>query len=155
MFNFVLMENLNFKNYHLKIKIKENKQYVFDEVRKKNILLTPEEWVRQNCIQYLIREKKYPKSLISVEKKLSINTLTKRYDIIIFNSSGEIYLLVECKSPKVKISQKTFDQLSRYNLAFKSRYVMITNGLTHYFCEVDYVNKKYSFLKELPTYNIQ
>tara|TARA_Y100001958_G_C21041366_1_gene410836 strand:- start:225 stop:674 length:450 start_codon:yes stop_codon:yes gene_type:complete len=149
------MENLNFKNYHLKTKIKENKQYVFDEVRKKYIILTPEEWVRQNCIQFLIHEKKYPKSLISVEKKLSINTLTKRYDIIIFNSSGEIYLLVECKSPKVKISQKTFDQLARYNLAFKSRYVMITNGLTHYFCEVDYVNKKYSFLKEVPSYKIQ
>ena len=149
------MENLNFKNYHLKTKIKENKQYVFDEVRKKYIILTPEEWVRQNCIQFLIHEKKYPKSLISVEKKLSINTLTKRYDIIIFNSSGEIYLLVECKSPKVKISQKTFDQLSRYNLAFKSRYVMVTNGLTHYFCEVDYVNKKYSFLKEVPSYKIQ
>ena len=99
----------------------------------KNILLTPEEWVRQNCIQYLIREKKYPKSLISVEKKLSINTLTKRYDIIIFNSSGEIYLLVECKSPKVKISQKTFDQLSRYNLVFKSRYVMVTNRINSLF----------------------
>ena len=83
------MENLNFKNYHLKIKNKENKQYVFDEIRKKNILLTPEEWVRQNCIQYLIREKKYPKSLISVEKKLSINTLTKRYDIVVFNSDGK------------------------------------------------------------------
>ena len=149
------MENLNFKNYHLKTKIKENKQYVFDEVRKKYIILTPEEWVRQNCIQFLIHEKKYPKSLISVEKKLSINTLTKRYDIIIFNSSGEIYLLVECKSPKVKISQKTFDQLARYNLVFKSQYVMITNGLTHYFCEVDYVNKKYYFLNELPTYKIQ
>ena len=85
------MENLNFKSYHLIIKNKENKQYVFDEVRKKNILLTPEEWVRQNCIQFLIHEKKYPKSLISVEKKISINSLTKRYDIVIFNSTGIIY----------------------------------------------------------------
>ena len=132
------MENLNFKNYHLLIKNTENKLYVFDEVRKKNILLTPEEWVRQNCIQFLIHEKKYPKSLISVEKKLSINSLTKRYDIVIFNSTGEINLLVECKSPKVKISQKTFDQIARYNLVVKSQYIMITNGLTHYFCETFY-----------------
>ena len=146
------MENLNFKNYHLLIKNTENKLYVFDEVRKKNIVLTPEEWVRQNCIQFLIHEKKYPKSLISVEKKLSINSLTKRYDIVIFNSTGEINLLVECKSPKVKISQKTFDQIARYNLVFKSQYIMITNGLTHYFCEVDFSNNKYSFLKELPNY---
>ena len=84
------MENLNFKNYQLLIKNTENKLYVFDEVRKKNILLTPEEWVRQNCIQFLIHEKKYPKSLISVEKKISVNSLTKRYDIVIFNSTGGI-----------------------------------------------------------------
>ena len=82
------MEKLKFKNYNLKIKNKENKQYVFDEIRKKYILLTPEEWVRQNCVQFLINEKKYPKSLISIEKKLSINSLTKRYDIVVFNSDG-------------------------------------------------------------------
>ena len=95
------MEKLNFKNYPLKIS--ENKQYVFDEIRKKRILLTPEEWVRQNCIQFLIKDKKYPKTLISVEKKISINSLTKRYDIVVYKSSGEIMILIECKSPKVKI----------------------------------------------------
>lgn len=152
MLKFVYMETLNFKSYNLIIKNNENKQYVFDEVRKKNVLLTPEEWVRQNCVQFLIHEKKYPKSLISIEKKLSINSLTKRYDIVIFNSSGEIILLVECKSPKIKISQKTFDQVAIYNLAFKSQYLMITNGLTHYFCTVDYSKNKYSFLEELPIY---
>jgi len=146
------MENLNFKSYQLKIKNNENKQYVFDEIRKKNILLTPEEWVRQNCIQFLINEKKYPKSLISVEKKISINSLTKRYDIVVFNKDGSIILIVECKSPKVKISQNTFDQISRYNLVFKSKFLMITNGLRHYFCKIDYVNNKCSFLKELPNY---
>ena len=152
MLKFVYMENLNFKSYQLKIKNNENKQYVFDEIRKKNVLLTPEEWVRQNCIQFLIHEKKYPKSLISVEKKISINSLTKRYDIVVFNSDGKIILLVECKSTKVKISQNTIDQISRYNLAFKSKYLMITNGLRHYFCEIDYVNNKFYFLEELPNY---
>ena len=152
MLKFVFMEALNFKDYKLKIKNNQNKQYVFDEIRKKNVLLTPEEWVRQNCVQFLIHEKKYPRSLISIEKKLSINTLTKRYDIIVFNPDGLILILVECKSPKVKISQKTFDQISKYNLFFKSQYLMITNGLNHFFCEVDYVNKKFLFLKKLPNY---
>jgi len=152
MLKFAYMEKLNFKSYPLIIKNNENKQYVFDEIRKKNILLTPEEWVRQNCVQFLIHEKKYPKSLISVEKKLSINSLTKRYDIVVFNSNGIIVLVVECKSPKVKITQKTFDQISSYNLAFKSRHLMITNGLRHYFCEVDYVKNKLFFLNELPNY---
>ena len=115
-------------------------------------MLTPEEWVRQNCVQFLINEKKYPKSLISIEKKLSINSLTKRYDIVVFNSDGYITIIVECKSPKVKISQKTFDQISIYNLAFQSKYFMITNGLSHYFCKVDLENQKYFFLKELPKY---
>ena len=91
---------------------------------------------------------------MKLEKKISINSLTKRYDIVVFNKDGIIVLLVECKSPKVKISQNTFDQISRYNLAFKSQYLMITNGLRHYFCEVDYKNNKYSFLKELPNYKI-
>ena len=152
MLKFVYMEKLKFKNYKLKIKNKENKLYVFDEIRKKNILLTPEEWVRQNCVKFLINEKKYPKSLISIEKKLSINSLTKRYDIVVFNSDGYVTIIVECKSPKVKISQKTFDQISIYNLAFQSKYFMITNGLSHYFCELDHSNNRLFFIKELPTY---
>ena len=152
MLKFTYMEKLNFKSYKLKIKNKENKLYVFDEIRKKNILLTPEEWVRQNCVKFLINEKKYPKSLISIEKKISINSLIKRYDIVVFNSDGQITIIVECKSPKVKISQKTFDQISIYNLAFKSKYFMITNGLSHYFCELDHSNNRLFFLKELPIY---
>ena len=152
MLKFVCMEKLNFKSYQIEIKNNENKQYVFDEIRKKNVLLTPEEWVRQNCVQFLIHEKKYPKSLISIEKKISINSLTKRYDIVVFGSDGMILLIVECKSPKIKISQRTFDQISRYNLVLKSQYLMLTNGLSHYFCKVDFENNKYSFLKKLPKY---
>ena len=152
MLKFVCMEKLNFKSYQIEIKNNENKQYVFDEIRKKNVLLTPEEWVRQNCVQFLIQEKKYPKSLISIEKKISINSLTKRYDIVVFGSDGMILLIVECKSPKIKISQRTFDQISRYNLVLKSQYLMLTNGLSHYFCKVDFENNKYSFLKKLPKY---
>ena len=148
------MEKINFKNYPLKIKISENKQYVFDEIRKKRVLLTPEEWVRQNCIQYLIKDKKYPTSLISVEKKISINSLTKRYDIVVYKSTGELIILVECKSPKVKIGQDTFDQISRYNLALRCKYLMVTNGLSNFFCKVDFEHKQVKFINDLPHFSI-
>ncbi len=154
MLKFVFMEKINFKNYPLKIKISENKQYVFDEIRKKRVLLTPEEWVRQNCIQYLIKDKKYPTSLISVEKKISINSLTKRYDIVVYKSTGELIILVECKSPKVKIGQDTFDQISRYNLALRCKYLMVTNGLSNFFCMVDFKHKQVKFINDLPHFSI-
>ena len=89
---------------------------IFDEIRKKFVVLTPEEWVRQHVVQYLLLEKKYPKSLINVEKLVKVNGLNKRYDIVVFQPNGEIFLLIECKAPEVSISQQTFDQIARYNL---------------------------------------
>jgi len=117
------------------------------------MVLQPEEWVRQHCIQYLIHEKKYPKSLINVEKELRVNDLKKRYDIVVFNSDGSIHLIVECKAPKITVNQTTFDQIARYNLALKANYLMITNGLNHYYCTMDFVNERYQFLKDIPDYN--
>ena len=116
------------------------------------MVLTPEEWVRQHTIQYLIQECKYPKSLINVEKQVKINGMNKRYDIVIFNSDGSIFLVVECKQPDVAISQNTFDQIARYNFTLKATYLMVTNGINHYFCQMDFENKKYIFLSELPQY---
>ena len=144
------MQELNFSDYIFRFKNSENKVAIFDEIRKKFIILTPEEWVRQHVVQFLIVEKKYPKSYINVEKILKINNLTKRYDVVVFNSDGSLFLLVECKSPDVKISQATFDQISRYNLALKATYLMVTNGLNHYYCEMDFENESYRFLQELP-----
>jgi hypothetical protein len=126
---------------------------IFDEIRKKFILLTPEEWVRQHVIQFLLQNKKYPKSLINVEKLIKINDLNKRYDGVVFQPNGEIFLLIECKAPEVPISQHTFDQIARYNLVLKAKYLMVTNGLNHYFCQMDFENEKYVFLKELPEYS--
>lgn len=146
------MQKLNFPPYHFKFKNSENKTLIFDEIRKKFLVLQPEEWVRQHCIKFLIQQKKYPKSLINVEKALKINTLTKRYDIVIFNPDGSILLIVECKSPKVKITQETFDQIARYNLTLKASYLMVSNGLNHYFCTIDSKNETYNFLKEIPSY---
>jgi len=147
------MQKLNFPVYFFRFKNSENKVSIFDEIRKKFILLTPEEWVRQHVVQFLLQDKKYPKSYINVEKLIKINNLSKRYDGVVFEPNGEIFLLIECKAPEVPISQQTFDQIARYNLVLKAKYLMVTNGLNHYFCQMDFENEKYVFLKELPEFN--
>lgn len=147
------MKPLHFPTYSFRFKNSENITYIFDEIRKKFIVLTPEEWVRQNTIQYLLVEKKYPKSHINVEKLVKVNDIKKRYDIVIFKPNGEIQVLIECKAPEIKISQDTFDQIAQYNLVLKADYLMVTNGLNHYFCQMDFDNEKYLFLKDLPTFN--
>jgi len=149
------MQKLNFPVYSFRFKNSENKVSIFDEIRKKFILLTPEEWVRQHVVQFLLQDKKYPKSYINVEKLIKINDLSKRYDGVVFQPNGEIFLLIECKAPEVSISQQTFDQIARYNLVLKAKYLMVTNGLNHYFCQMDFENEKYVFLRELPEYSNQ
>lgn len=147
------MQKLNFPTYSFRFKNSENKISIFDEIRKKFIILQPEEWVRQHCVQYLIQNKKYPKSLINVEKELKVNNLRKRYDIITYNTDGSIHLIVECKSPKITVNQNTFDQIARYNLTLNADYLMVTNGINHYYCKMDYEKKRYEFLKDIPHYN--
>ena len=146
------MKKLNFPVYSFRFKNSENKVAIFDEIRKKFILLTPEEWVRQHTVQFLLQDKKFPKSYINVEKLIKINDLSKRYDVVVFQPNGEIFLLIECKAPEVPISQNTFDQIARYNLVLKAKYLMVTNGLNHYFCQMDFENEKYIFLNELPVH---
>lgn len=147
------MQRLNFKEYTFRFKKIDGKLFIFDEIRKKFVVLQPEEWVRQHVVHFLIEEKKVPKSLINVEKEITINGLAKRYDIVVFSRNGNILLAVECKAPTIQISQVVFDQIARYNLMLKSEILMITNGLNHYFCQMDYQNGKYLFLKELPKYD--
>ncbi|MDO6743658.1 type I restriction enzyme HsdR N-terminal domain-containing protein [Tenacibaculum soleae] len=146
------MQKLNLPNYIFKLKSNENKTLIFDKWRKKYMVLTPEEWVRQHFVQYLIDEKKYPVSLIAIEKQLTINNLKKRTDIVIFSSDGMPDIIVECKAPKIKISQDTFDQIARYNLKLNANYLVVTNGLQHYFCKLDKENETYIFLKDIPNY---
>jgi hypothetical protein len=146
------MQKLHFPTYSFRFKNSENKVAIFDEIRKKFIILTPEEWVRQHIVQYLLQDKKYPKSYINVEKLIKINDLNKRYDIIVYQPNGEIYLLIECKAPEVTITQQTFDQIARYNLVLNAKYLMVSNGLNHYFCQMDFEKEKYVFLKELPEF---
>jgi len=148
------VQKLNFPTYPFRLKNSKNKRLIFDEIRKIFVILQDEEWVRQHCIQYLIQEKNYPKSLINVEKELRVNNLRKRYDIVVYNPDGGIHLIVECKAPKIKINQETFDQIARYNLALNATYLMITNGLNHYYCTMDFIEKRYVFLKDIPEYTI-
>ncbi len=143
------MEKLNFETYSFRLKKVDNKVFIFDEIRKKFVMLQPEEWVRQHVVRFLIEERNFPKSLINVEKELTINRLTKRYDVVVFSKSGEVFLVVECKAPTIPITQDVFDQVARYNLVLKSQFLMVTNGLQHYFCQMDYQNNKYVFLKDL------
>ena len=151
---FYHMYKLNFPLYQIPIKNKENKTLVFDSIRKKWLKLVPEEWVRLNCIEFLINEKKISRSLISVEKEFKLNNLKKRFDIVVFNKKGEIYLLVECKAPNIKISQSVFNQITKYNLVLKSKFLMISNGIDHYFFVMNFKSQKIQFLKELPSYDL-
>jgi hypothetical protein len=146
------MQQLNLPTYQFKIKSSENKQLIFDKIRKKYVVLTPEEWVRQNFVEYLMVDKKYPISLIAVEKQVVVNKLNKRFDILVFNKQGNHNIIVECKSPKIKITQDTFDQIARYNLQLNAHYLLVTNGLQHYYCMLDSEKEQYTFLEEIPDY---
>ena len=146
------MQELNFSKFPFRFKNSENKISIFDCIRKKFVILQPEEWVRQHCIQFLIQEKNYPISLINVEKELKVNKLSKRYDIVVFNPDGSIHLIVECKAPQIAINQEAFDQIARYNLVLNATYLMVTNGINHYYCQMDFKNECYQFLKDIPEY---
>jgi len=143
---------LNLPQYPFKITLKESRYFIFDEVRKKHLVLTPEEWVRQHFIQFLILEKKFPKSLIQIEGGLSLNRLQKRTDIVIFNALGERIMVIECKAPSVKISQATFDQAARYNSVHKTKWLVVTNGLVHCYATIDHEEERFVFIKDLPEY---
>jgi len=146
------MTNLNLPKYSFRIKNRENKLYIFDKIRKKDLLLTEEEWVRQNFVSYLHEDKKYPLSLIALEKQCKVNDLVKRTDILVFDKTGSPHIIVECKAPQIQISQDTFDQIARYNMKLNAAYLIVTNGLQHYFCQMDHKAMRYQFLKEIPDY---
>lgn len=147
------MQPLNFPKYDFRFKSSQNSALIFDMVRKKFVVLTPEEWVRQHTLMFLTIEKKYPLSHINVEKQIMYNGLRKRYDIVIFNPNGTIHLLVECKAPHVTISQTTFDQIAQYNFKLNASYLMVTNGLEHYMCQMNFQEEKYKFLREIPDFS--
>ncbi|MBI9054520.1 MAG: type I restriction enzyme HsdR N-terminal domain-containing protein [Bacteroidales bacterium] len=147
------MEKLNLPTYSFNIKLIEQRKYIFDFIRKKFVILTPEEWVRQNFLKYVVDEKKYPESLIAVEKEFKLNKLSKRSDAIVYNKLGNPVLIVECKAASVKIDQNVFDQIARYNMKLNVEFLVVTNGLEHYCCKINYKTQKYTFLKDIPEFN--
>jgi hypothetical protein len=144
------MLKLNFPDYTFRFKSSENISLIFDVIRKKFVVLTPEEWVRQHVVHFLISEKHFSSSLINVEKQLILNNTKKRYDIVVFNNDGSIYLIVECKAPNIAINQDAFDQIARYNLVTNAQYLMVTNGLENYYFRMDYESERYIFMEEIP-----
>ncbi|MEO6632127.1 MAG: type I restriction enzyme HsdR N-terminal domain-containing protein [Mucilaginibacter sp.] len=147
-----LLLPLNLPPYPFKITDANGQLTLFDVIRKRDIIITPEEWVRQHFVQYLINQKKYPKSLIKLEGGHKLHGMAKRTDIVVYNPSGEKILLVECKAPSVTIDQKTFDQVARYNMVHKVKLLAVTNGLQHYYCRIDFDKQGYKFIEDMPLY---
>lgn len=148
----IKMKTLNLPPYQFKLKQQGQRTQIFDSIRKKYVVLTPEEWVRQNFLQFLIREKNYPASLIAVEAGLKYNQLQKRMDVLVYDKQGTPHLMVECKAPEVKINQDVFDQIARYNMVFKVKYLVVTNGMHHFCCLMDYTNNAYQYLEQIPVF---
>ena len=144
------MEKLNLPKYKFNIKTKEQKKYIYDQIRKKFVLLTPEEWVRQNFVTYLIKEKEFSPNLMNLEMGFQLYQVKYRADIVAFDRQGNASLIVECKAPDIPIRQEHFDQITRYNYELKVSYLIVTNGKEHYCAFVDYAKKSYYFLKSIP-----
>jgi hypothetical protein len=146
------LKELNLPVYSFTIKGKEGSGMILDTLRKKYVRLTPEEWVRQNFIRYLIHEGKYPPGLIGVEVAFNLNNMKRRADILVHNRKGEPVMIIECKAPEVKIDDDIFDQIVSYNMKLKVPYLVVTNGIQHYACKIDHLHKKYDFLLVIPLY---
>ena len=146
------MPHLNLPKVALKTKSVEGTIQVFDVIRKKYFVLTPEEWVRQHFIHYLNNEKNYPMGLMGVEKMVKYNALKTRADIILYTTEGKAKMIVECKAANVKITQDTFNQIAKYNFKLKVPFLVVTNGIQHFCCRMDYENNSISFLEEVPTF---
>jgi len=130
------------------------KKEIFDSIRKRFVVLTPEEWVRQHFIQFLLNELHVPASLIGVETSLKYNGLSKRSDIVVYDRKGKPAMAIECKASTVKIDQKVFDQLARYNMVLNVSYLVVTNGMVHYCCQINKLDGSYSFLQEIPPFEM-
>jgi len=146
------LKQLNLPQYSFKISGKENSEMIFDPLRRKYVKFTPEEWVRQNFVQYLIQEGKYPSGLIGIEVMFSLNKLKRRVDILVHNRTGEPVMIVECKAPDIRIDDKVFDQIVCYNMGLKVPYIIVTNGIDHYACKIYFQENRYEFLLVIPLY---
>ncbi|MDD3308774.1 MAG: type I restriction enzyme HsdR N-terminal domain-containing protein [Dysgonamonadaceae bacterium] len=148
------MYDLNLPSFDAKIRKNKDNFEVFDLLRKKYVALTPEEWVRQNFVNYLISEKKYPASLMVNEANISLNNLNRRCDTVVYNKKLQPKVIIEYKKPDVAITQKVFDQIANYNLVLKVGYLIVSNGITHYCCKMNYDDMTFVYLPEIPDYQV-
>jgi hypothetical protein len=146
------MEKLNLPEYEFRFRNATEHIEIFDSIRKKFVALTPEEWVRQNFLMYLVNELKYPVSLMAIEHNIIFNKMNKRTDITVFGQKGQAVMIIECKASNVTVNQNVFEQIARYNFVLKVPYLVVTNGIYHYCCKVDYINNEIYFLKNIPQY---
>lgn len=146
------MSELKLPAFNAKIIIKDGKQNIFDPLRRKYVALTPEEWVRQHFINFLTTNKGYPKNLLANEMSITLNGTSKRCDSVLFDHNGQPLMIIEYKAPTIKITAKVFDQIARYNIVLKVKFLIVSNGLEHYCCKVDYQTNQCIFLQEIPSY---
>ena len=147
------MVDLNIPEQNIEIKSINSKNYIFDLLRKKHLILTPEEWVRQILVSYFINDLNYPKGLIKTESSLKYNNLKKRSDILIYNNDMTHYMIVECKSYKMKLNKSHLNQSAIYNKIYRSRYLMVSNGMEHIVCEYDWENETFKFRNSIPKFS--
>lgn len=143
---------LNLPKYDFNISQGEHGLTIYDTLRRRHVALTPEEWVRQHFTRFLIEERGFPAGLMANEVSLTQNGIQRRCDTLVADRQGNPLAIVEYKAPSVTVSQKTFDQIVRYNMVLKARYLLVSNGLTHYCCKIDYATGSYSFLPDIPSY---
>ena len=146
------MKSLNLPPYAIKIKEQDGKRTIFDSLRRKYVALTPEEWVRQHFVHFLMEHKDYPAGLLANEVELTIGDKRLRCDSLLYNKEMKPQMIIEYKAPHITLTQKVFDQISAYNLLLHVDYLIVSNGLQHICCRMDYTNNAYHFLKEIPNY---
>ena len=146
------MQELNLPKTELKVITKAGKPHVFDVLRRKYVVLTPEEWVRQQFVHYLIGQKGYPAECIGNEVSITLNGTKKRCDTVVYGCNAQPTMIIEYKSPQVEISQQVFEQVSRYNIKLRVRWLIVSNGLQHYCCQIDYESGTYQFVEEIPDF---
>lgn len=147
------MQKLNLPEYSFRFKNSGEKVFIFDSLRKKFVRLTPEEWVRQNFIRFLIAEKSYAPALLAVESSVNVNNNPQRADLVVFDRRGNPVLVAEFKAPNVKITQQAFDQIARYNMRLNVKFLIVSNGLQHFCCHIDFENGTYFFLPDIPGFD--
>lgn len=146
------MIQLNLPDYPIRLSGTQEHPSIFDILRRKYVALTPEEWVRQHFIHFLINQKNYPATLLANEIKLRVGNKTLRADSMLYDRELRPRMIVEYKAPHIPITQKVFDQISAYNMLLHVDYLVVSNGLQHYCCKMDYDNQKYLFLEDIPDY---